>query len=92
MTYLLARFKLDDYETWKRDRFDQDPAGRREVAKSHRIMRNAEDPNEVFVQVEFDSADTARSFRERLKQSGALEGINVITPPTVVEEADSQTY
>jgi hypothetical protein len=92
MTYMVARMRLDDYDAWKRERFDQDPAGRREAAKGHRIMRNVDDPNEVFVQVEFDSADTARAFREKLMGSGALDGINVLTPPTVIEEADSQTY
>jgi hypothetical protein len=92
MAFVVARFQLDDYDRWKRERFDQDPAGRQQAAKGHRILRNADDPNEVFVQVEFDSADSARSFREKLMSSGALDGINILTQPTVVEEADSQTY
>ncbi len=92
MPFLVARFQLDDYEAWKRERFDQDPAGRKQVAKGHRILRNADNPNEVFVQLEFDSVDSARSFREKLMGSGALDGINVLTEPTVVEEADAQTY
>jgi hypothetical protein len=33
MAFLLAHFELDDYETWKRERFDADPAGRAQSAK-----------------------------------------------------------
>ncbi len=92
MTLLVGRFQLDDYETWKREMFDRDPAGRRQAAKGHRIMRNADDPNQVFVQLEFDSADDARAFRDKLMSSGALDGVEVLTEPTVIEEADAQTY
>ncbi|MBA3717174.1 MAG: hypothetical protein H0W87_02955 [Actinobacteria bacterium] len=55
-------------------------------------MRNADDPNQVFVQLEFDSADDARAFRDKLMSSGALDGVEVLTEPTVIEEADAQTY
>jgi len=92
MTLLVGRFRIPDYDTWKRERFDRDPGGRREVAKGYRIMRNADDPTEVFVQVEFDSADTARAFRDRLRSSGAFEGVEILTEPTVIEEVDAETF
>jgi hypothetical protein len=92
MTLLVGRFQLDDYETWKREMFDRDVAGRRQTAKGHRIMRNVDDPNQVFVQVEFASADDARAFRDRLMSSDAFEGVEVLTEPTVIEEADAQRY
>jgi len=92
MASLLARFKLDDYDAWKQGTFDRDPAGRREAAKGHRIMRNVGDPNDIFIAVDFDSADSARAFHERLMSSGALEAVTVVTEPTVVEEVDSETY
>jgi len=38
------------------------------------------------------SADEAKSFRERLRGSGALDNVDVKTPPTVVEVADEATY
>jgi hypothetical protein len=92
MAFILASFKLDDYESWKRDRFDRDPSGRKQAAIRHQIFRAVDDPNEVFVGVEFPSVDEAKAFRERLLSSGALEGINVKTPPTVVEAADQAEY
>ena len=66
MALMLAHFEMDDYETWKRERFDADPAGRRQSAKNHVISRGVDDPSQVFVRVEFGSAEEAASFRERL--------------------------
>jgi hypothetical protein len=94
MAYLLAHFELDDYDTWKRERFDQDPAGRKQAAKGHQIFRAVDDGNKVFIGLEFDSADEARSFQERLVSSGALEGMGItqVVPPTVTELADEVQY
>ena len=94
MTYLLGRFEIDDYEAWKRDRFDADPAGREQAAKGHRILRSLDNPKEVFVQVEFGSADEARAFRQNLKASRALEfeGLRVLTEPQIAEEIDAARY
>jgi hypothetical protein len=92
MAFVLAHFELDDYDTWKRERFDADPAGRKQVAKRHQIFRAMDDPNQVFVGVEFASVEEATSFRDRLLASGVLEGMSVKTPPTVVEVADAAEY
>jgi hypothetical protein len=92
MAFILASFKLDDYDTWKRDRFDRDPAGRKQAATRHQIFRAVDDPNRVFVGVEFPSVDEAKAFRERLLSSGALDDIDVKVPPTVVEAADEAEY
>jgi hypothetical protein len=80
MAFIFAHFELDDYDTWKRERFDADPAGRRRSAKRHEIYRSTDDPSKVFVAVEFESADDAKSFRKRLLGSGALDGIPVKVP------------
>jgi hypothetical protein len=92
MAFMLAHFEIDDYDEWKRERFDADPAGRAQVAKNYVISRGVDDPSQVFVRVEFGSAEDAASFRKRLMESGALEGITVKIPPTVVEVADSGEY
>ena len=92
MAYTLEHLEIDDYDAWKREVFDADPAARAHAAKRYEITRGISDPRQVFIRVEFDSAHDAASFRERLMQSGALKGISVITPPTVVEVADSAQY
>jgi hypothetical protein len=91
MAYMLARFDVGDYDSWKQS-FDSDPVGRQEAAKSMRLYRSVENPNEVFVALEFESVDGAKSFREKLLSSGVLDRITVETQPTVVEEADAATY
>jgi hypothetical protein len=92
MAFLLAHFELDDYDTWKRERFDKDPAGRQQSAKRHQLFRAVDDDNQVFIGLEFASPDEAASFRERLLSSGALEGINQKVPPTVVELTEEVEY
>jgi hypothetical protein len=92
MAFMFARFGVQDYDAWK-ERFDSDPVGRKEGgAKGHQLFRSATDPNDVFIAVEFPSADQASSFREKLLGSGILDDMNVKTEPTVVEAADSAEY
>jgi hypothetical protein len=91
MALLLTRIGVDDYDAWK-PMFDSDPAGARKAAQGHRISRSVENPNEVFVQVEFASADEAKAARERLLSSGVLDRVTVKTEPTVTEEAESVAY
>jgi hypothetical protein len=91
MALLLTRIRVDDYDAWK-PRFDSDPAGAREAAKGHRISRSVENPNEVFVQVEFASSEEAKAARERLLSSGVLDQVMVESEPTVTEVAESVAY
>lgn len=88
--YMLAHFDAD-WDEWK-PAFDSDPAGRAQVAKGYIISRGVDNPNDIFVRVEFASVDDAKSFVERLVGSGALTRFTIKTPPTVVEVADSGTY
>ena len=91
MAYMLLHHETDDYDAWK-ERFDADPAGRAEIAKAYQIFRGVDDPSKVFIGVEFASVEDAKSFRERLLASGALDTMTVVTPPTVVEVADRGEY
>ena len=91
MAFMLAQFETDDYDAWK-EGFDADPAGRAQSAENYVISRGVDDPSQVFVRLEFGSAEEAASFRERLMESGALDRLTVKLPPTVVEVADSGEY
>jgi hypothetical protein len=91
MPAILGVYKIDDYESWKQ-MFDSDPAGRKQAAKGHRIMRSVDDPSEVFVRLDFDSVDSASAFREKLLASGALDTVTVVHGPAVVESVDEDTY
>jgi hypothetical protein len=89
MPTMLTRIKISDFEEWKA-MFDSDPPNAREHATGWRVLRCVEDPNEVIVQVEFPSAELALDARRRLVDSGVLERVReVVTPPTLTEEADA---
>jgi hypothetical protein len=88
---MLTRIKVSSYEEWK-TMFDSDTPQAREHATGWRVLRGVEDPNEVTVQVEFPSAELALDARQRLFDSGVLERVReVVSPPTLVEEADAVT-
>jgi predicted nucleotidyltransferase len=91
MAFMLTRIQVDDYDAWK-PVFDSDPPGARRAAKGHRLLRSLEEPNEVFVQVEFGSAEDAKAARERLLASGVLEKVTVKAGPTVADEAEIVAY
>jgi hypothetical protein len=91
MAFMVHHLKVDDFDTWKLF-FDEDPVGRKRVAKGHVMLRGLENPNEVFTRVEFDSLEDAKAFRDRLLASGALDTTTVLTPPTVVELVENITY
>jgi hypothetical protein len=91
----MLRAETPDFDTWKRELFDADAAGRKQAAKGYRLYRGVDNPNEVIVQVEFSSVAEARSFRERLMGVGVLDDPRsgkLPAPPTIVEEAEVVTY
>jgi hypothetical protein len=91
MAFILGVFDTGGYDAWKQ-MFDSDPAGRKQSGKRHRVFRGVDNPNEVFVSVEFASVEDAKSFRERLLASGALDNVTVEQEPTVAELVDETTY
>jgi heme-degrading monooxygenase HmoA len=80
MPYLLVRHKVEDYERWK-PVFDHDHAATREQrgSKGGRILRNADDPNELVILLKWDSLDNARQFanaddlREAMQRAGVAD-------------------
>jgi heme-degrading monooxygenase HmoA len=64
MSYLLVRHQVADYARWK-PVFDAHGAVRKASgAKGARIFRNARDPKEILVLVEWDDLEKARQFIE----------------------------
>jgi hypothetical protein len=62
------------------------------VWPGHTLLRGVDNPNKIFVRVEFDSAEEARSFAEKVRASDVLQNVTVELPPTVTETADTATY
>ena len=88
MAFMMTKGRVEDFTAWKA-LFDQDPPRAREKATSYRVFRGADNPNEVVVQVEYDSLEKAREGRDRLMESGVLERLPEVSGPTVLEEAEA---
>ena len=87
MAYIVTRIQTGDYERW-RPMFDQDKPQAREKARTVRVLRSMDDPNEVVIQLEFDSTNDAFEARERLVGSGVLDRFDDVTGPLVLEDAE----
>jgi hypothetical protein len=84
--FIITRIQTGDYDTW-RPMFDQDRPRAREKATAQRVLRSVDDPNEVFIFLEFDSVDDATESRQRLLASGVLDRFEDKHGPNVLEEA-----
>jgi hypothetical protein len=84
--FIITRIQTGDYDTW-RPMFDQDRPGAREQATAQRVFRTVDDPNQVFVFLEFDSLDDAKEAERRLLDSGVLDRFDDKHGPNVLEEA-----
>jgi hypothetical protein len=59
---------VPDFDAWK-DTFDSDPIDRRgSGVRSYRILRAADDPNYVMVDLEFDNSQDAEKVLAALRQ------------------------
>jgi hypothetical protein len=84
--FIITRIHVGDYDTW-RPMFDQDRPQAREKATAQRVFRNVDDPNHVFIFLEFASVEDAEDAQRRLVESGVLDRFGDRHGPNVVEEA-----
>lgn len=93
MPHVLVRHKIENWSKWK-PVFDDDAQARgRAGSAGGTVFRNANDPNEVFVLLEWSDLDAARRFvesadlREKMQEAGVTDRPDVYfieavdTPP-----------
>ncbi|MGZ8702068.1 MAG: hypothetical protein ACXWZY_07230 [Gaiellaceae bacterium] len=83
--FIITRIQVGDYDTW-RPMFDEDRPHAREKAKVQRVFRSVDDPNHVFIFLEFASTEDAQEAQRRLVESGVLDRFEDKHGPNVVEE------
>ncbi len=83
--FIITRIQTRDYDAW-RPMFDQDRPQAREKAKRQRVFRGVEDPNHVFIVLDFESVEDAQESRQRLLDSGVLDRFEDKHGPNVVVE------
>jgi hypothetical protein len=84
--FIITRIQTGDYERW-RPMFDQDQPRARETASAQRVLRSVDDPNEVFIYLEFSTLDAANEARARLLASGVLDRFEDKHGPNVLTDA-----
>jgi hypothetical protein len=84
--FVITRIQTGNYDVW-RPMFDQDRPRAREKATTQRVLRSVDDPNEVFIYLEFESLDDATEAKGRLLESGVLDRFEDKHGPSVLEEA-----
>ncbi len=80
MPYSLSRIKVEDYAKWKTV-FDQLADARKASggAKEGTLFRDADNPNDITILIEWDTLENARKFiqsdtvKNALKKSGAIK-------------------
>jgi hypothetical protein len=84
--FIITRIQTGDYDAW-RPMFEQDRPGAREKATTQRIFRSVNDPNHVFIFLEFAALNDAKEAASRLRESGVLDRFEDTHGPNVLEEA-----
>ena len=84
MPYLLVRHKVEECQRWK-PVFDHDHGATRarSGSKEGRILRNADDPNELLILLEWDSLENARRFTDADDLREAMQRAGVADQPDV---------
>ena len=79
MPYLLVRQKVTDYEQWKSAFDAHGPTRQANGSRGGQLFRDASDPNEVIMLLEWDVLENARQFaqseewREVMQRAGVVE-------------------
>jgi hypothetical protein len=84
--FIVTRIHVGDYDAWRK-LYDQDMPRAREKATVQRVFRSVDDPNHVFVLLEFPTVEDAEEARRRLVASGVLDRFEDKHGPNVVVEA-----
>ena len=83
MPYLLVRQKVTDYEQWK-SAFDAHSLTRQtHGSRGGQLFRNASDPNELVVLLEWDVLEQARQFAQSEELREVMQRAGVVDHPTI---------
>lgn len=79
MAYMFGRVTVEDYAAFRKTFDSKEDMRQAAGVVSSAVYQSVDDPNEIIVQLEFPTADAARSFstsdalRNAVQQAGATE-------------------
>jgi quinol monooxygenase YgiN len=81
MPYVVGRPKVEDYAKFRRA-FDEYGASRKDSGcKSERVFRNADDPNDLVILLEWDDLEKARQFIQSAGLRANMQRAGVVGQP-----------
>ena len=85
-----VRIKVADYAKWKASFDSSAPIRKAAGEMSYRLFRSVDDPNELLLMGEWDTAENARAFihSEELRKAQEEAGVVGLPDSMVVEEID----
>ncbi len=83
IVYFFIKHRVEDYSKWK-PVFDED-GSRREKAgcKGWQLFHSLDDPNEIFILLEWDTKEHATKFVESEDLKKIMQKAGVITKPEI---------
>jgi len=90
MPALLIRHRVTDFATWKPVFDEQDATRRAHGCRGGRLFRNAADPHEMLILLEWDDPERARLFAQSDDLREELTRADVVDEPDLwcLEETD----
>jgi len=84
MVYIQVQHTVEDFDRWKAA-FDKNASARKAGGGTGKndILRDAENPNQLVVTLEWDDLDKARQFGQSQELREAMQNAGVVGPPTV---------
>ncbi len=87
MIQLRIEHAVPDYEAWKQV-FDADPVGREHSGvRRYRILRAADEPNHVMIDLDFDTAEQAEALLAAMRVVwGEVQGTLIAGPNALIAD------
>jgi hypothetical protein len=83
MPYLLVRHRVNDFATWKAVFDEQAKTRKASGSKGGYLFRNADNPSEVVIALEWDRVENARRFVASPDLRATMERAGVVDRPDV---------
>ena len=89
MAYILVRHNVEDWGKWKPVFDDHSGLRSNNGSKGGKVFRSVDNPNEVFVLLEWDSLTNAQNFSQSAELKEAMQEAGVVGMPDMyfIEEA-----
>lgn len=91
MPTVIVKHTVKDYEAWKKV-FDADAVNREPVSTGGRLLRSAENPNEVTVVLQVKHLEKAKEWAQNPKLKETMQSAGVTSAPDIRFYQDAESF